>query len=72
LADLGFGGRAVIHPSHCAAVNTAFSPTSAEVAWAHDVLALLDTGAGATRDASGSMIDEAVARRARRIIADAG
>ncbi|MDO8390872.1 MAG: CoA ester lyase [Actinomycetota bacterium] len=68
LADLGFGGRAVIHPSHCAAVNAAFSPTAAEIEWARDVVALLDGAAGAVRDASGAMIDEAVARRARRML----
>ena len=69
LADLGFAGRAVIHPSHCAPVNTAFSPSSAEVEWAREVLTLLDGSDGAVRDASGQMIDEAVARRARRILA---
>jgi citrate lyase subunit beta/citryl-CoA lyase len=70
LADLGFGGRAVVHPSHCAPVNRAFSPSASEVAWAVDVLARLhDSSSGAVRAADGSMLDEAVARRARRIVA---
>lgn len=69
LCDLGFGGRAVIHPAHCAVVNTAFSPSAADIEWAQGVLALLDGAVGAVRDTSGQMIDEAVARRARRILA---
>jgi len=69
LADLGFGGRAVIHPAHCAAVNAAFSPSAADIEWARGVLAALDGAAGAVRDAAGAMVDEAVARRARRILA---
>ncbi|MDO8364968.1 MAG: aldolase/citrate lyase family protein [Actinomycetota bacterium] len=71
LAEMGFGGRALIHPSHCAGTNEAFSPTAAEVAWAHDVLARLGAGHGAVRGAEGEMIDEAVARRARRVLAAA-
>ncbi|CAB4365562.1 MAG: CoA ester lyase [Actinobacteria bacterium] len=69
LAHLGFSGRAVIHPSHCAPVNAAFSASPAEVEWAREVLALLNGSEGAVRDPSGQMIDEAVARRARRILA---
>ena len=68
LADIGFAGRAVVHPTHCAVVNEAFSPTAAELAWAEDVLARWATAStGAVRAADGSMIDEAVVRRARRL-----
>jgi citrate lyase subunit beta / citryl-CoA lyase len=70
LADLGFGGRAVIHPTHCTPVNRAFSPSASEIAWAADVLArLAGSSSGAVRAADGSMLDEAIARRARRIVA---
>lgn len=72
LADLGFGGRAVIHPSHCTPVNLAFSPTAADVEWAEGVLAALAGAEGAVRGPDGTMLDEAVARRARRIVAAAG
>jgi citrate lyase subunit beta / citryl-CoA lyase len=69
MADLGFGGRAVVHPSHVAAVNEAFAPSAADIAWATDVLARwAGGGAGALRGADGSMIDEAVVRRARRLV----
>jgi citrate lyase subunit beta/citryl-CoA lyase len=70
LADIGFAGRAVVHPTHCAVVNEAFSPTAAELAWAEDVLARWAAAStGAVRAADGSMIDEAVVRRARRLTA---
>ena len=69
MADLGFGGRAVVHPSHCAIVNATFSPTADDLAWAADVLARWSAStAGALLAADGSMIDEAVLRRARRLI----
>lgn len=68
LADLGFGGRAIVHPSHCPAVNRSFTPSDAELAWAADVLARWSsTAAGALRAPDGSMIDEAVVRQARRL-----
>ena len=70
LADCGFGGRAVIHPSHCTGVNEAFAPSDADRAWAADIVTRLDTATGgAVRAADGSMLDEAVARRARTILA---
>ena len=68
LADIGFAGRAIVHPTHCEIVNDAFSPTPAELAWAEDVLARWAVAStGAVRAADGSMIDEAVVRRARRL-----
>ncbi|MCX6519416.1 MAG: aldolase/citrate lyase family protein [Actinobacteria bacterium] len=70
LADIGFAGRAIVHPTHCAVVNEAFSPTAAGLAWAEDVLARWAAAStGAVRAADGSMIDEAVVRRARRLTA---
>lgn len=70
LADCGFGGRAVIHPSHCTGANEAFAPSDADREWATDVIARLAAATGgAVRAADGSMLDEAVARRARTILA---
>ena len=69
LAQLGFGGRAIVHPSHCAIVNTSFSPSAADLEWAARLLADFDaTSDGAVRGEDGAMIDEAVVRRARRIM----
>jgi citrate lyase subunit beta/citryl-CoA lyase len=69
---LGFWGRACIHPAQVDVVNEVFSPTSEELAWADDVTARLAAaeraGSGVAVDAAGRMIDEAVARRARRVL----
>ncbi len=70
----GFTGRSTIHPKQVATVNACFSPTAAQLARARAIVDTFDaaatTGTGvATVD--GEFIDEAVARRARSIIAQA-
>jgi citrate lyase subunit beta/citryl-CoA lyase len=51
--DFGFDGKTLIHPSHLAICNTAFSPTTAEVAHARAVIAAFaapeNAGKGALR-----------------------
>jgi citrate lyase subunit beta/citryl-CoA lyase len=72
---LGFWGRACIHPAQIPAANEVFVPSSERVAGARDVLARLEAAdrddSGVTLDADGRMIDEAVARTARRLVARA-
>jgi len=69
LRRMGYGGRAAIHPTQVAIINEAFSPTGAEIAAAHDVVDRFEkaraSGAAVTVAADGSLIDEAVVRRAR-------
>ncbi len=52
-ADFGFDGKSLIHPSHLAICNAAFSPDPDEVAWARAVIAAFDApqnaGKGALR-----------------------
>jgi citrate lyase subunit beta / citryl-CoA lyase len=52
-AEFGFDGKTLIHPSHLAICNAAFTPAPAEVAWARAVIAAFDapenTGKGALR-----------------------
>jgi citrate lyase subunit beta/citryl-CoA lyase len=69
----GFGAKAVIHPKHVAPVNTAFTPTEEELAWATKVLAAFaaDPKAGVVR-IDGQMIDKPHERAARKIMAAAG
>lgn len=69
----GFGAKAVIHPKHIAPVNTAFTPTEEELAWAKKVLAAFaaDPGAGVVR-IDGQMIDKPHERAAQKIMATAG
>ncbi|NGO67413.1 aldolase/citrate lyase family protein [Streptomyces boncukensis] len=62
----GFAAKAAIHPSHVAVLNDVFTPTAAQGDWARRVLAAGEGGAGTV---DGAMVDEAVARRARRILA---
>lgn len=51
--DFGFDGRSLIHPSHLAICNAAYSPPAAEVAWARAVIAAFaapeNAGKGALR-----------------------
>lgn len=70
LARLGFVGRACIHPAQVSVVNEVFTPTVAAVAQAEEVLAALAAaGSGVAVDSRGRMLDEAVARQARRVLA---
>ena len=66
---LGFASKAAIHPSQVAAINAAFTPTNEQVAWARRILVENDKGIGVV---DGQMIDEAVARKARRLLRKAG
>ena len=70
LARLGFMGRACIHPAQVATVNDVFTPTAEAVTEAEALLAALSAaGSGVALDARGRMIDEAVARQARLVLA---
>ena len=66
----GFGARQAIHPDQVAVINAAFTPTAEEVDRA---TALLESAAGAGPGAwvgpDGKMVDEAVLRAARRVVA---
>jgi (S)-citramalyl-CoA lyase len=66
---LGFAGKAAIHPNQIATINEALTPHPDEVARARAILAENDKGVGVVQ---GEMIDEAVARKARRVLAAAG
>jgi (S)-citramalyl-CoA lyase len=63
---LGFTGKTAIHPKQIAAINGAFSATAEEVEHARAVLRENEKGVGII---GGQMIDEAVARRARQVLA---
>jgi (S)-citramalyl-CoA lyase len=66
---LGFTGKAAIHPNQIAPINAALTPRPEEVAKARAILAENAKGVGVVQ---GQMVDEAVARKARRILAAAG
>jgi (S)-citramalyl-CoA lyase len=61
----GFAGKAAIHPSQIPVINAAFTPDQDQISWARQVINANQVGVGTV---DGSMVDEAVARRARRIL----
>ena len=71
----GFDGTWVIHPAQVAEATRLFTPTAEQVDWARRVVAALDEagagGAGAVA-LDGQMLDEALAVRARSVLARAG
>ena len=70
LRRLGFSGRACIHPAQIPVVNEVFTPTEEEVRRARKLLEQFEAaGSGAAAAGDGSMVDEAVARAARAVIA---
>jgi (S)-citramalyl-CoA lyase len=65
---LGFSGKCAIHPSQVAVINGAMEPSGTEISHARAVLEENNKGVGVV---NGVMVDEAVARRARRVLARA-
>jgi (S)-citramalyl-CoA lyase len=65
---LGFTAKAAIHPRQVAAINEALTPSAEQVAEARLILEENAKGVGVV---GGRMIDEAVARKARRTLAAA-
>ncbi|BEL08076.1 CoA ester lyase [Actinoplanes sichuanensis] len=73
LKRLGFRGRACIHPAQIPIVHEVFTPTDAELAQARDLVARFEqAGGGVCLDARGRMVDLAVVREARNVLAMAG
>src|SRR5271170_5669601 len=66
---LGFAAKAAIHPAQIGAINAALTPSAEAVEKARAILAENAKGVGTV---DGQMIDEAVARKARRTLAGAG
>ncbi|MDV6212751.1 CoA ester lyase [Rhodococcus erythropolis] len=69
---LGFGGKIAIHPGQLATLADEFAPTTAELAWATEVVSVyresVDAGVGAIRLSDGTFIDPPVAARASSIL----
>ena len=64
----GFAAKAAIHPNQVGTINAALTPTDDEVEKAKRILATNEGGVGVV---DGQMVDEAVARKARRVLASA-
>ena len=66
---LGMGGKLCIHPAQLAAVHEVFGSPADEVEWARNVLAAAADHGGGVFTFEGSMVDEPVLARARRLLA---
>lgn len=68
--EWGYFGRACIHPAQIEIANEVFTPNAEDLAAAQDILdRLAAAGGGVALDVKGRMIDEAVAKIARRTLA---
>ena len=70
---MGFSGKFAIHPRHVVPLHRGFEPSPGEVAWARAVLASEASNAASDQQGAsltaGQMVDEAVFRQARAILA---
>jgi citrate lyase subunit beta / citryl-CoA lyase len=73
LRRLGFVGRAAIHPRQLPVIHAIFTPSPDDVAQARRILTRFGAeqaaGRGVWLDIDGRMVDEAVVRRSRRVLA---
>lgn len=73
LKRLGFSGRAVIHPAQVSVVHQVFTASPEELRRARDLVDRFDAavaaGSGLALDEGGQMVDEAVVRAARALLA---
>jgi citrate lyase subunit beta / citryl-CoA lyase len=76
LLALGFRARSAIHPAQLPVINAVFTPSAAEVARAGQLVAAFEAanraGAGVFTHEDGTMVDVAVVRSAREVLARAG
>ncbi len=72
--QLGFTGKAAIHPCQIDAINKIFSPSKEEIIYANEVLAVYEdavkNGLGAVA-LRGKMIDAPILERAKKVLAQA-
>ena len=73
--DFGFDGKTLIHPLQIEPCNIAFSPDSAEIAWARRILAAFEEPENASKGAirvDGKMVERLHLHHARSVLAAAG
>jgi citrate lyase beta subunit len=70
-AELGFSGKAAIHPKQIPVINRIFTPPAERVAWARRVLAAARQEGAGVWVVDGEMADAMTVRIARRVLAAA-
>ena len=69
--SVGFSGKSSISPRHVRFINEIFSPTEAEIQYAHDVFAAIEKGKAEGKGVvslRGKMIDAPIVARARQVL----
>ena len=69
--QLGFTGKAVLHPTNVAVVNAVFTPTAAEIAAAESIVAAFKASPSGLAVIDGKLIEKPVFRAAERVVARA-
>ncbi|KYO52327.1 hypothetical protein AUP44_00840 [Tistrella mobilis] len=69
--DLGFTGKAALHPANVALVNAAFTPDATEIAWARRVIESFEASAGGVAVLDGKLIEKPVVAAQRRVLSRA-
>ncbi|MDA0238807.1 MAG: CoA ester lyase [Proteobacteria bacterium] len=67
--DLGFTGKAAIHPKQIPIINKIFSPSAAEADYARRVIAAFEAGDGGLVVVDGKLIEKPVLKTLARIVA---
>jgi (S)-citramalyl-CoA lyase len=67
--DLGFTGKAAIHPKQLAPINAVFTPGPDRIAYARKVIEAFETSEGGLAVVDGKLIEIPVVRSARRTLA---
>ena len=70
--ELGYDGKWAIHPAQLEPINAAFAASAGERRWAtrvREAVAAAGAGGGAAAALDGTMVDEAMLRRAERLLA---
>jgi citrate lyase beta subunit len=70
-ARLGFAAKLCIHPAQVETVDQAFRPPPAQLAWAREVLAAVESRAAALQ-VRGRMVDAPVVASAHAVLARSG
>lgn len=66
---LGFTGKAALHPSNVTILNTAFSPSDADINHAEKIVALYEASSNGLAVLDGKLIEKPVIRSMQRILA---
>lgn len=70
-AELGFTGKALIHPTHIPVIHAAFAPSEKEIDYARRVIAAYRESTTGLAVVDGKLIEKPVIREAERILANA-